>query len=234
METLGLFFKTFWSPGEAMFLLSKKPRILLPLIILCVLQLGVGVVSYSKLDLGDIALKQIERSPQGANMPEEQKQNVVRLYRQFAPAFIFVGAIFTAILVTVAAGIYFGIFTVLGRDGSSFKAFYSVTLFAYIPLLLRQVAAVVQIYTVPPEQLDVNNLGSLSLAVFFERAEIGKVLYGLAGVVDVTSIWIMILLVIGYKHVTSKTVGTGLRATAVVIPYLFFSLILAGLQMLQN
>ena len=52
METIGLFFKTFWSPAESMFLLSKKPRVLLPLIIVAVLQLGVGFVSLSRLDFG--------------------------------------------------------------------------------------------------------------------------------------------------------------------------------------
>jgi hypothetical protein len=234
METIGLFFKTFWAPGEAMFKLSKKPRILVPLILVGVLQLGVGIVSLNKLDLGKLAVAQIERSPQGANMTEEQKQNIARLYRQFAPVIMVFGAVAPAIFVTIAAGIYFGIFTVLGRDGSSFKAFYAITLFAYVPLLLRQAASVVQLLTVPPEQLDVNDLGSLSLAVFLDRAEVGKVLFALASVVDLTSIWIMILLVIGYKYVTSKTVGTGLRATAVVVPYLFFSLIFAGLRMLQG
>jgi hypothetical protein len=43
----------------------------------------------------------------------------------------------------------------------------------------------------------------------------------------------MILLVIGYKFLTTKSVGTGLRTAAVVIPYLIFLLIFAGLRMLQ-
>jgi hypothetical protein len=233
METLGLFFKTFWSPGEAMFMLSKKPRILLPLIIVGVLQLGVGLVSLTRLDFGQIALKQIERSPQAANMTEEQKQNAVRISRQLGPVFVIFGAVAPAIFITIAAGLYFGIFTVLGRDGG-FKAFYAITLFAYIPLLLRQAASVVQLFTVPPEQLDVNELGNLSLSVFLDPKEVSKLVFALASVVDLTSIWIMILLVIGYKYVTAKTVGTGLRATAVVVPYLFFSLILAALRSLQS
>ena len=232
METIGLFFKTFWAPGEAMFVLSKKPRILLPLIIVGLLQLGVGLVSLSRLDFGAVVVKQIERSPQGANMNEEQKQNLARVYRQLAPALVVLGAIAPALIVTVAAALYFGIFTMLGRQGG-FKAFYAITLFAYIPLLIRQAVSVVQLLAVPAEQIDVNDLGSLSLAVFLDRTEVSKVVYALAGVVDLTSIWTVILLIIGYKFVTTKGVGTGLRTVAVAVPYLIFSLILAGLRMLQ-
>ncbi|HLH30892.1 MAG TPA: YIP1 family protein [Terriglobia bacterium] len=232
METIGLFFKTLWSPGEAMFFLSKKPRILVPLILIGVLQLGVGLVGYAKLDYGQIVLKQLEKSPQGRNMTDEQKQNAAQIYRRFAPAFPILGAVTPPIFITVAAALYFGIFTVLGRNGS-FKAFYAVTLFAYIPLLIRQAASVVQIFTVPPEQLDINELGNLSVSVFLDPSSVSKVVYALSTVVDLTSIWIMILLVIGYKFLTTKSVGTGLRTAAVIIPYLFFSLILAGLRMLQ-
>src|SRR5437867_3874205 len=153
METIGLFFKTFWSPAESMFLLSKKPRVLLPLIIVAVLQLGVGLVSLSRLDFGQIALRQIERSPRGANLSEEQKQNAARVSRQLAPVFVAFGTIAPALFVTIAAGLYFGIFSMLGRT-AGFKAFYAVTLFAYIPLLVRQFASVVQLLGIPSEQID--------------------------------------------------------------------------------
>jgi hypothetical protein len=50
-------------------------------------------------------------------------------------------------------------------------------LFAYIPLLIRQAASVVQLLAVPAEQIDVNDLGSLSLAVFLDRTEVSKVFF---------------------------------------------------------
>src|SRR5262249_11887941 len=117
METIGLFFKTLWSPAESMFQLSKKPRVLVPLIIVAILQLGVGLVSLSRLDFGQVALRQIERSPQGANMSEEQKQNAVRVSRRLAPVFIAFGTIAPALFITIAAGFYFGIFSMVGRTG---------------------------------------------------------------------------------------------------------------------
>src|SRR5262249_21059075 len=232
METIGLFFKTLWSPAESLFLLSKKPRVLVPLIIVAVLQLGVGLVSLSKLDFGQVALRQIERSPRAANMSDEQKQNAVRVSRQLAPVFIAFGTIAPALFITIAAGLYFGIFSMIGRT-AGFKAFYAVTLFAYIPLLIRQLASVVQLLGIPSEQIDVNELGNLSAALFLDRSDVSKVVYALASVVDITSIWIVILLVIGYKFLTPKSVGLGLRSAAVAVPYFFFSLILAGLRMLQ-
>ena len=53
METLGLVFKVLWAPGEAMLLVSKKPRVLVPLILLTLVSLGVGISTFSKIDIGE-------------------------------------------------------------------------------------------------------------------------------------------------------------------------------------
>src|SRR5262245_9280888 len=126
MQSLGLVFKTFWAPAEAMFLTAKNPRVLVPLIVLIVFSLAVGLTSYAKIDFGDMVKQQLEKTRQGQNMPEETKQNVVRLYRTLAPVIVVVGAVSPVILVTIATVLYFGIFTMLGREGD-FKAFYAVT-----------------------------------------------------------------------------------------------------------
>ena len=232
MQSIGLVFKAIWAPAEAMFLTAKNPRVLVPLIVLVAFALATGITSFAKIDFGDVVKQQLEKTRQGQSMPEEQKQNVARLYRTFAPVIVVAGAVFPAILVTIATVVYFGIFTMLGREGD-FKAFYAVTVLAYMPLIVRQIVAAIQLFAIPTSQLDVNDLGNLSGQLFLDPASGSKVLFALAGIVDVTSLWIMVLLCIGYKAVTRKSLGTGLRVAAVVVPYAFVSFLLGLLRTLQ-
>jgi hypothetical protein len=233
METIGLIFKVLWAPGEAMFLISKKPRVLLPLILMGAISLGVGIVTVSKVDMGELVLRQAEQSGRAQQMSDEQKQRIVQATRTFAWVGVGFAAVGPTVLVLIATSIYFGIFTMLGREGN-FKAFFAITAFAYVPLAVRSFISLLQVFTVPQSSLDLNDLGGVSLAIFLDRTAVSRWVYHLAGVVDILSIWIMILLIIGYKFVTRKSVGTGLRSVAVVTVYVFFLLIGAGLRMLQG
>ena len=232
MQSLGLVFKAFWAPAEAMFVTSKNPRVLVPLIVLTVCALAVGLTSFARVNFGDMVRQQMEKTRQGQNMTEEQKQNVVRLYTTFAPAIVVIGAASPAIIVTIATVLYFAIFTMLGREGD-FKAFYAVTVLAYMPLIVRQIVGAIQLFAIPSSQLDLNDLGNMSGQLLLDPASGSKILFALAGVVDVTSLWIMILLCIGYKTVTRKSLGTGLRVAAVVVPYAFVSFLPGLLRTLQ-
>ncbi len=233
MQSIGLVFKAFWAPAEAMFLTAKNPRVLGTLIVLVAFSLAVGLASFTRIDFGDMVRQQLEKTQRGQSMPEEQKQSVVRIYRTLAPVIVVAGALFPALLVTLAAVLYFGIFTILGREGT-FKSFYAVTALAYVPLIVRQIVAGIQLFAIPSTQIDLNDLGNLSGQLFLDPASGSKLLFALAGVVDVTSLWIMVLLCIGYKTVTRKSLGSPLRVAGVVVPYVIVSLILSALRLLQT
>ena len=233
METLGLMFKTLWAPGEAMFLLSKRPRALLPLVLMGLVSLGVGIVAISKVDVGELALRQAEQAGRTQQMSEEQKQRMVQMVRTVGRVGVGFAAVLPTIVILIATAIYFGIFTMLGRE-ANFKTFFAVTTFAYVPIIIRSFVSLVQVVAVPPSALDLNEIGSLSLALFLDKTAVPRLAYAAATVVDIFSIWVVILLIIAYKFVTRKSVGTGLRTVAVAGVYFFFSLIGAGLRMLHG
>jgi len=233
MESMGLLFKVLWSPAEAFFILSKKPRVLAPLIVITLASLAASIVTFTYIDMGELTLRQIEQSPSGANMPEEQKQQMVQMIRTFTPVSMVIGAVAPAVIVTIAALIYFAVFMVIGRD-SDFKTFLSITAFAHLPLIVRQAAAIAQVYLTPAAQLDIYNLGGLGLATFLDPGAVSPTVYAASTVVDIVSIWVWILLIIGYKFVVPKSVGIAARASGVLVVSLFFSLIFAALRLLQQ
>src|SRR2546428_9563636 len=73
MGSIGLLLKVLWSPGEAMFLISKNPRALAPILFLSLSSLFAAVAIQTKVQFGELYMNMITRSPQAARLPEETK-----------------------------------------------------------------------------------------------------------------------------------------------------------------
>jgi hypothetical protein len=223
MQTIGLLFRVLWSPGETMLLLSKSPRVLVPLVFLSLFSLLTGVGILMKVDSAELTMRAIERTPQGASLSDEQKaQFRQRMNSPIVKGFTIAASVINPlILVLVVAAIYFGVFTLLGREGS-FKAFFSITAFAFVPGIFRQLAAVLAVSFVPSSALMLDELGSLSPAVFIDRDSVSPVVFTILNSIDLISIWILTLLVIGYGFLTRKTLSKTTRAIAVVSIFLVY------------
>jgi len=216
MKGIGLLFKVLWSPGEAMFFLSKNPRVLTPMVFLSLSSLLSAIAIQSKVRFGELYMNMLARSPQAARMPEEAKAQLQRVMSLPAVQGVFVVAavVFPLLIVLFVAALYFGLFSMLGREGG-FKAFISITAFAFVPMIFSHLAGVIRAFVVVPSSLMLDELGSLSLATFLNRDSASLSMFSLVNSMDFISIWILILLVIGYGFVSRKGVSKAAR-TAVV------------------
>src|SRR5688572_17475829 len=104
METMGLIFKVFWAPAEAMFLIAKKPRVLAPLLLLSIVSLGASWVTFSNINMTEVMISQAEK--RGTEMTEERRAQMQQMARFMTPVFMASAAVGTAVIVTVAAAIY--------------------------------------------------------------------------------------------------------------------------------
>jgi hypothetical protein len=222
MQSIGLLFKVLWSPGETMYLLSKNPRVLAPLLFLCLFSLVTVGGAFTKIDFG-VYMRLVEKSPQGRNMTDDQKAQMKKvmsspIVKAAVPAFSVIGTLFT---IVVVAGIYFLVFSLVGREGG-FKAYLSVTSFAFVPIIFSSIATTVRAFTMPSSSLMLDEIGSLSAAVFVDRDAVSPVIFTIANSIDLVSIWILSLLIIGYGFVTRKSVSKGTRAAVVVAVFLAY------------
>ena len=129
-----------------------------------------------------------------------------------------------ACLVLILAGLYFGLFTMLGREGG-FKAFLSITAFAFIPSVFRQLAAVVSVFVVPAASIMPDELGSISPAVFLDRDAIVPALFIFVNMIDLVTIWILALLIIGYGQVARRSLSKAVLAGGVLGPFLVYAVL---------
>src|SRR5262245_12589718 len=181
MQSIGLLLKVLWSPAEAMLFLSKNPRVLTPLVFgfLCAL-LGTILVG-TRVNYNELNIRMMERTRFFANMPEEQKEQIRKssnspTRNMLAPG---LAAVSSIISVVVCTAIYFGVFTIFGREGT-FKAFLSITAYAFVPMIFRMGAMVLSAFVAPSASLMLDELGSLSPGVFLDRDTMSPVLFAAA------------------------------------------------------
>jgi Yip1 domain len=221
MQSISLLFKVLWSPGEALFFLSKNPKVLTPILFLILFSIVTGAVLVTKLDSAELTMRALERSR--SNLSDEQKAQLRRqMGSPVVKVFTFVSAVVGALLVVlIVAGIYFALFTMLGREGG-FKAFLSITAYAFVPTIFRSLAAVLSAYVVPPSSLMPDELGSLSPAVFLDRDAMSPVVFTAVNTIDLVTIWVLILLWIGYGFVTRKSLSKVSRAAAILGVFMLY------------
>ena len=224
MRSIGLLFKVLWFPAEAMSLIARNPCAGFPVCLLIVSSLISGAVVLTKLP--DLPLQAIERSPQGSSFSDEAKERL-RQEMDSPAAWIFTmvfSGLRPVVQLLLVSGIYFLIFTILGRQGS-FKAFFSITACSFVPAVFRQIVVVLSAFLVPSSSIIPDELGSLSPAVFLDRDSVPPTLFMAINMIDVVSIWTLSLMVIGFAFVTRKNVSRAARAGVVFGVFLVYAVL---------
>jgi hypothetical protein len=222
MRSLGFLFKVLWSPGEIMFLIARNPCFGLPLLLLIGSSLITGAVVLTKIP--DLPLRAIEHSPNGVNISDETKDQL-REQAASPATWIFtmvLSGVRPVLLVFIISGIYFLIFTLIGRQGS-FKAFFSITTFSLIPTVFRQIVTMLSALLVPSSSIMPDELGSLSPAVFLDRDSVPPIVFAVVNMIDIVSIWTLSLMFIGFAFVIRKTISRRMRACVVIGVFLFYA-----------
>lgn len=229
MQSISLLLKVLWSPGEAMFLLAKNPRVLVPILFLVFSALASSIAVGTKAKYGEMYMNMITHSPQGARMPPEQRANMEKVMSLPAIQGALIGAsiVFTVVIVVVIALIYFALFTIVGREGG-FKAFLSITAYAFVPMIFSHMAAVARAFVMPTATLMFDELASISPSAFLERDTVSPLLFATSTSVDLVSLWTLILLVIGYGFTASKTVSKTTRVLVTLAPFMLYQVLKLG------
>lgn len=224
MRSISLLFKVLWSPGEAMSFIARNPRFLAPLLLL--ICSSVTAAAIVKTQLPDLPLRIMERSPAGLNVSQEMKDRMLR-QADSAAAWIFTmifSGLRPVLLLLIVSATYFSIFTVIGIQGH-FKEFFSITTFAFVPMVFRQVAAALSALFVPSTSIMPDELGSLSPAVFLDRDSVSPLMFTAVNMIDIVSIWTLSLMAIGFAFVTRKNVSAHTRTAVVFGIFLVYALI---------
>jgi hypothetical protein len=203
------------SPDETFASIARQPDFLAPLLLIIVLSTVGGFIFAQRVDFTAPAREAME---QRGNMSEAQMESAVKISAMIGKIVSYASPLVSVIILLVIAAVMLLAFRLMGGEGN-FKQAFSVTLYAWMPLILFNVILVVIIAVKSGvTALDLPTL-VMSNPAFLVTMKEHPLLFSLLAVIDIFAIWSLVLFIFGFSYVAgfSKSKSASVVITVWVI-----------------
>lgn len=220
------------APEKTFRSIAEKPTWAVVLIVLIALGVGVGVLMTGKIDWAEVTRDSIEA--RGQDVPEEQLERIIDFQEKFGPVFVVGGPLVVGPLIYLLLAVVFLVVLKLMSGEIDFKRSFSVVLHSMMP---QAVSAVLSIPVVlgkdefSAEDLQDGSVLTSNLSALAPE-EASPALISMLSSLDLFSIWVLVLLVIGYS--TVARVSKGKVTVGVVTLWVLYVLGKVGLASLSG
>jgi len=234
-NSISRIFGALFSPKETFASIAQRPTWLAPVLLSCVVSLGLVSVFSTRVGWDRMIAKQNETNPLAARrmdqMTPEQRQQMVATQVKLAKPLGYVGSlagpfIFTALF----AAILLGLFNLAYGAQVGFKTSMGIVSYAFVPRLIYALIGILVIFLKDPDDVNLQNLIASNPGALM-GSESAKWLVALAGQMDIFSFWVMILLALGYSAANPKKVSFGGALAGIVglwLVYVIFQVAIAA------
>ena len=233
MGEIGRLTGVIWEPKPVFEDLAARPRWWAPSILLTILSIvfvtafsrRVGIDAFMRQQMD----KQFQTNPQMAQMSAEQRERLMSVSATYAKYSMFGGAVVgIAVSTLLVAAIMLGSLNLLGGAGLKFREAFSVTSYSFLPSAISTVLTLVVMLLKNPEDFDLQRPLPANLGAFLSTQTTPKWLIAFASSFDLFTIWVMLLMALGFS-VVAKKMSFGKSLTLVLIPWALYVLIKVGL-----
>lgn len=200
------------APGQTFQSIQEKPTILYPFLLLV---LALSISQFFVFNLIDFEYFLDELAAQqaaAAQIPvSEIRQNMQFLSPNTLALMTTAGLVLGLSLGFCIYAAYLNLIAKLGDDRYSFRHFFSLTLWTYMPLLFSALVAILNVVLSSNRQFTQTQLDPLSLnnLLFHSSGPYATMLTS----TNVIYIWSAVLMVLGYQHLTSSSLAKAATIT---------------------
>jgi hypothetical protein len=219
-----------FSPNETFASIARQPDWVVPLALILVVSLVSGIVFAQRVDFGAPIREAME---QNKNVTPEQAERAVRIGASVAKVITYFAPILSLIFLLIIAGVLLLAFRVLGGEGD-FRQSLSVTSYSWMPGLIKSIIVTAIVAARGASATDLATLLRSNLA-FLVPMKDNPLLFTLLSKIDVFTIWLVALMVIGFSFVSrfSKAKSAAVVVSLWVVATLL-GLIGPAIQMLRR
>ncbi|MFV1983821.1 MAG: YIP1 family protein [Thiohalomonadales bacterium] len=213
------FINIYVSPSETFYAIKNRPSFLYPLILLIFGSAIILLSYYSLVDFEwmneqiilmsgtDLSTEEKEQMRDGLAMMSPLVQGIVTI----------IGASIGLVIYILLLSLYLLLVSMIISDDNSYKNWFSVVCWSFMPMLFTVLASGINISLMSNNQFRLDELNPLSFNNLFFRLDFDSAIKPLLDSLDLTLIWVMVLLVIGYQKITNKSWLTS--TIIVLLPY---------------
>jgi len=224
---------TFIAPRKTFEDLKRNPSWWVPWLLSAIFALAFSFVAVQKLDMSDLARKNIEQSKmaqrQMETLPPEQRERVIQRQATVLKAALFglpVGGLLTGLIV---GAVFMGVFNFGFAAEVPFGRSMAIVFYSFLPGIVSVVLTIITLLVSSDlSSFDLNNPVATNPA-FFMDSQGNRFLYSFASRLDVISIWIASLLGLGFSTCSARKLSPGTAIATVFVVYGAYALVRAAL-----
>lgn len=218
----------FWDPKPVYEDLAVRPRWWVPLILLTVLAVAYLAAFSNVIGWERFLEHEFQTNSRIQQLPPDEQQNFLQQQLKFIAPISYAGAVVGGVVVTVIiAALFVLVFKTLGGANLTFKQSFSITYYSFLPNALATILAIIVMFFVNPADFDLRNPVALNLGWFLSAETTPKWLQALASSIDLFSMWIMLLLALGFSTAARK-LKYSKALTLVVSLWVFYVVLKTG------
>jgi len=204
MSAISRVFGVLFSPQKTFEDIVRKPGWVLPIVLLTILSMAVSFGLNQRMNWREFMSQQIEKSPQGAQLSADQKEQRIEAGAKFAPISTYVfGTLGPLLIALIFALVMWGAYSLLGGASTNFSTAMAITAHAFMTGLISSPLFLLVIFLKAPGTIDLDNPVATNLAAFLPD-DSAKWLVALLKSFDVFTFWTLILIAIGFAVTSPK------------------------------
>jgi hypothetical protein len=210
---------TFLAPSSTFADIRHNPSWWVPWVLTSIVALAFVFVMGQKIGFEQVMRNELAKNPSRAEQFEklspEQRARQLEVGAKVTSYFSYATPVFQLLGALIIAGVLLAIFNFGAGAEISFKQSLAIVMYGFLPFVIHGLLGIVSLAVgVDPEGFNVRNPVATNPAYFMNPLE-HKFLYGLLTAVDVFSIWVIVLLGIGYASVSKLKRSTTIGIVAV-------------------
>ena len=200
-SSLQRIFGVLFAPVSTFESIARRPDWVVPLIILMVISLAGGVIIAQHVDFTAMAHEAIEMNPQASKIPADRIDTMIRFTAATMKVSAYASPLLAILILVIVAAVGMLASRMFGGEGT-FRQAFSVTIYAWYPLLIKSILAVIIILNKNTTSIfDLQN-PVMSNPGFLLDPKTQPMQFALASSLDLFSIWSLVLMIIGFAAVS--------------------------------
>lgn len=219
----------FIAPSKTFTDLKRKPSWWVPWLVGAVLSMAFIALVNQKIGMEQVMENYLHGQPKTAEriekLPADQQQRVRNQMMMSFKYGSYAAPVFSLLGLVIISGVLMASFNFGAGAELKFGTSMAVVSYAFLPFALHALLAMGTLFAIDPEAFNLENPVATNLGLLVNQAS-SPGLYRLASALDVFSIWVIILMGIGFAAVSKLKRGTTMMTVAAW--YLLWVLVRAG------
>lgn len=196
-----------FSPKATFESIARRPTWILPIILLCIVELCIVSVYGRRVGWRGLIEQQMASNSQFQQLPAADQENRIQLGLKYAPTVAYVEVIVGPFLaVLIFAGIFWLIFNMAVGAKFGFKTSLAVVSYGLVPGILLGLVGIMILFLKDPSTIDLQHLVASNAGAFLS-SDSSKWLIALLSSFDLFLFWEMILLAMGFSAAAPKKIS---------------------------